>query len=1532
MNQRFFLFFLSAAALLVAPGIANAIELTWDANTTTTGIQEGGGTWVNGDNHWYNGANVAWDNSNPTDAIFGGGSGTVADVYVGNGGVSGGGVTATGINLKKAYNLQPAATNPGIITLVGAPIITTATTASRIYADVHTASDVTLKVLTNSAAGGNKYLYLYGSNTIDGPIEVGSSTATATDVLLMPSAANALGGASTSMITVNAFSTISLRGTAQTINRPFTISGTGSGSRGALNFYANSQNSNIQGNVTLSGDATVQMSFTGGGTGTISGIIGESGGSRVLTVNRSGTQYGELVLTQANAYTGGTKISGVTLTLDSTTPVTQGDYTISGTSTTTYDGRLKINKDNTDLSNSVINFDGTGANAGQFLDLLGHSLTVKGVGNTSGLTPTDFGAVIQNNLAGTTGTLIVNSTADTAYQGSIRDGVGTLAIVKRGTGVWTITGANSAQYTGGLTVENGTLSIYNGKLPTTGLTNISGGTLSLSSGIDTPVGPFRLTSGTLTDYYHSTYYGLVSAANYDVRSGDIRALLKGNVGLDKTGAGTVTLYSPAAYTGPTTIQQGTLKLGHDVDFSLDGSILSPAIEVGASGIFDVSDPAIPTFQVAAGQTLQGFGNVIGNVTVADTSGTAKSYLGAGNATTAGTLTLGNALTAQGGANLEFHLSASATGGNDNINVSGALTLPSGTDKANLVVHCLGASLDTSAPYAVLGYNSLVGTPTAANLSVVNPTRYTITPSLDTVAKKIKLVVSGTTAPLSLTWVGDGSANEWNANRTANWTNGGSQKFFELDTANFGNSSSNTTVNLVEPLHPAAVVVNIDESHNYTFQGLGKITGIGTTLSKSGIGTLTIDNSGVNDFTGDVTISNGKVVLGTNSVTPLGGNAGATNVTSSGSDAGTLDLNGKTLPLGEVVAIAGAGYSNQGALVNNGLASTENTVKNLSLTANATIGGSADWIVGGNSGGLLGGGFTLTKIGFNNVSIDGMGATNLGDIAVNEGRLTFSGNSTLGTTSGTVTLADGTTLATALASVAYQKNLAVNTTAGACTLLADGPGSLTGTATLNGKLTAQVNSDYQFTLGSNMTGAAGLEKTGTGILVLAGNNNYQGDTTISKGQLYLSSTATGSGYYAIPGNLVYGASGGIYVTLKDGEEAGHPQLAPTSTIKFSTTNTDQWLWLENHTATVEGIEGVHATSTSDQAYHIQTHADSGVGTLILDTQLADHAYRGEIIDRGARFAVIKRGPKTQTLMGGRSGDFTGGLTIEEGTLDFFYGTVGDPPVAVPGILPTGNCTITGGTLKMGKLSRDIGESIFKITGGLLQADTAPDTTYTNPARLISSSTFDVQGGTVEARLGGTAGLTKSGPATAVLKGENYYTGITTVANGTLQLGDNTTTGSVAGDIAITAALANLAINRSDDLPAFSNVITGSTGAVTKQNTNKLTLTGPSTFSGVVHVVDGTLALNGGTLGDTVTIDNAMNFMIEDTSPHTVGSITGGGATLVNTGAQLIAASITQGTLTIGGPPAVAVPEPASWLLLLAGLAALFASHIRFSKKG
>jgi fibronectin-binding autotransporter adhesin len=112
---------------------------------------------------------------------------------------------------------------------------------------------------------------------------------------------------------------------------------------------------------------------------------------------------------------------------------------------------------------------------------------------------------------------------------------------------------NSPAYTGTTTVSAGTLE-FTGGLPG-GNYVISGGTLDIND-LSRSIGTFQLTSGTVNGTGT-----LTSSSAYNLQSGTVGAVLGGNVGLNKTTAGTVSL-TGGLPGGNYSISDGTLDINN----------------------------------------------------------------------------------------------------------------------------------------------------------------------------------------------------------------------------------------------------------------------------------------------------------------------------------------------------------------------------------------------------------------------------------------------------------------------------------------------------------------------------------------------------------------------------------------------------------------------------------------------------------------------------------------------------------------------------------------------------------------------------------------------------------------------------------------------------------------------------------------------------------------------------------------------------------------------------------------------------------
>lgn len=108
------------------------------------------------------------------------------------------------------------------------------------------------------------------------------------------------------------------------------------------------------------------------------------------------------------------------------------------------------------------------------------------------------------------------------------------------------------------------------------------------------------------------------------------------------------------------------------------------------------------------------------------------------------------------------------------------------------------------------------------------------------------------------------------------------------------------------------------------------------------------------------------------------------------------------------------------------------------------------------------------------------------------------------------------------------------------------------------------------------------------------------------------------------------------------------------------------------------------------------------------------------------------------------------------------------------------------------------------------------------------------------------LVKTGTGTLTLTGNNFYTGGTTISDGTLQLGNGGLNGSITGDIANNATLA---VNRSNGT-SLGGVISG-TGELVKLGGGTLTLTGANTYTGGTTISVGTLQIGNGSTTGSIT---------------------------------------------------------------------------------
>ena len=184
----------------------------------------------------------------------------------------------------------------------------------------------------------------------------------------------------------------------------------------------------------------------------------------------------------------------------------------------------------------------------------------------------------QLSLGGATRSITVAdglATTDLSIAATISNG----GITKEGLGTLALSGANT--YIGTTTINAGTLALNGGSalsdIGAVVIANVSGATLSLAS---------SETIGSLSG--GGAGGGNVSLSGFTLTTGDasnatFAGSLSGTGGLTKEGAGTLTLSRANTYTGPTTINAGTLLVGGS------GALPSTsAVNVGSGGALDLN--------------------------------------------------------------------------------------------------------------------------------------------------------------------------------------------------------------------------------------------------------------------------------------------------------------------------------------------------------------------------------------------------------------------------------------------------------------------------------------------------------------------------------------------------------------------------------------------------------------------------------------------------------------------------------------------------------------------------------------------------------------------------------------------------------------------------------------------------------------------------------------------------------------------------------------------------------------------------------
>lgn len=1068
------------------------------------------------------------------------------------------------------------------------------------------------------------------------------------------------------------------------------------------------------------------------------------------------------------------------------------------------------------------------------------------------------GALIISNVLDLEGGVFTNAgSGNVTLAGAWTNG----ALLQAGAGTVTLSVSNS--YAGGNTISNGTV--------------VAGANYALGSGDVSINGGGTLSIGTTTQQIDGlvladgsiTGTGTITGNDFDVRNGTITANLAGSADLVKTTAGTVTLSGTNTYTGVTAINGGTLEVGANVNLGATNSAL---IFGGSGGTLRVTN-GFTTGRSVSFNSAGTFDVTTGALTLTGALDGAGSFGKAG----AGTLVLATTANNQsGGMLISGGVLQVGNGGAD-----GSLGTGNITNNAGLVFNRTGAltvnnQLSGSGALTNLGTGTVTlgGSNSYSGATVIGAgaVRAANSSALGTTAGAT-VVSNGAALELS---GGISIGNESLTIGGSGLSSGGALRNIGGDNVYGGllTLTTNTRVNVdAGSLSLTNTGTITGTGFNVTFGGAGNAslasalaTGSGN-LAKEGAGTLVL--TGSNSYTGSTLISAGVLQVGAGSDS---GSIGTTSaITNNGQlyyavGSGTRTLNAPISGTGSVVVDMPGGTLTLGGS-NTYSGGTTNFGGTVVATATNSLGSGALYLGGPSELNLAQVSYSLTNapLRVGAITLDGASQINLqsgsfvqssGSITVNDFDNYISISGIWG--AGTNTLIRGTSIS--ISGVDTEILLTGSTLGGAVLTL--------GSSTTIGR--------SSYTFNTNATNFF-LSVTGVPADVLwTGNSNNIWNTVATNWVIATNGVNLGT-------NTTFFANDNVYF----GSNATTTNISVTNTVSAGN------MFVTNTNGTVRFGGGSGTIS-------VLNLTKNGAGDLIISNTLdvrTDGTNTGVFSNTGSgnvtldgawtNGTLVQSGAGTLTLS--VSNSYAGGSTISNGTVVAGAG----------GALGSGSVTVSGGTVDVGSTSQNVGQVTLN-TG-----------TISGSGTITSTNTFLVRTGSVTANLAGSVGLTKETAGTVTLSGSNSYTGNTTIAGGTLQVGADSNLGATNGNIVFDTTGGTLrttngfASGRSVtftgagtfDVATSALTLSGNlsgAGLLTKSGAGTLVLTGATNSqSGGTLISAGVLQVgNGGTNGSlgTGAVTNNAGLVFNRSNTLTVSNKISGSGTLTNSGT---------GTLTLTG---------------------------------
>ncbi|QJE96901.1 beta strand repeat-containing protein [Luteolibacter luteus] len=368
----------------------------------------------------------------------------------------------------------------------------------------------------------------------------------------------------------------------------------------------------------------------------------------------------------------------------------------------------------------------------------------------------------------------------------------------------------------------------------------------------------------------------------------------------------------------------------------------------------------------------------------------------------------------------------------------------------------------------------------------------------------KIRIGTPPVPRNLVWTGAVS-NLWTSLFTPpddNFVQGATPTFFKAyDNVTFDDTSTVYPVLLSGNVQ--AGIVTLGGTNPYVIDGLGSGISGGASIVMNNPATVTLGGA-TSSFSGPVAVNAGVLVMGDN--LSFGATSGVTIA-----NGAQVNLNGKAPGSLYTYTIGGTGPGGTGAIVNGGLAipSSSGGVKNLVLTADASIGNDTNRFDIGGGGTVTGNGHTLTKLGNNDMGFRGNASASPIHIVIAAGNVWAENTANaLGGATGTVTIKGGARLGT-YGTLEIPTPVTIES-GGTLHNQGNGTGTWSGTLALQGDVILDGDGGA-LVINGVVSGTANVSKNGPqevtlNASALSGGLGYDGNTAVTQGKLTLAAAA------------------------------------------------------------------------------------------------------------------------------------------------------------------------------------------------------------------------------------------------------------------------------------------------------------------------------------------------------------------------------------------------------------------------------------------